>query len=493
MKGIQRGSLPFDLLIDVFRAPSAPNDALSAPSADEGGQPHPAENSPDAAPPAERERTAPRGERPTTLRERPAADTATADADDADDANVTDPVDTTDTEEAANAAVLLAPPPETEAARGITTDTVVAWSPLTAASVGNTAAQNNDADQTAVSSPLQVAPPPTAAPAAPTAARTRSAVVPAAVAADPAMDATDVTPDAPTPTPTAQSPTVSTEGPKPVTSHPSTALAPTAFTAQAVPDTPATVNRPARSAHGKATQAVQDAAAVGDAAPGHATPGDAARPDAAVITPSRDGGAATMAIPTAPAASGQPAGTTAGGGSSSAIAAAGSMGATGSRSTAAATTSGQVPARQAADRVAVTEQVRVHVKRALMDGSDRIEIHLKPARLGRLEIRLDLGRDGQVQATVTADNRHTLDLLRADARGLERALQDAGLRADAGGLNFNLRGDGSAGGGPQQQQHADTGPRETTAETTAPAIDESASVASALGGQRANGRVDIRA
>ena len=42
-----------------------------------------------------------------------------------------------------------------------------------------------------------------------------------------------------------------------------------------------------------------------------------------------------------------------------------------------------------------------------------------------------------------ADRPETLDMLQRDARVLERALNDAGLRADSGGLSFNLRSDGS--------------------------------------------------
>ena len=40
-------------------------------------------------------------------------------------------------------------------------------------------------------------------------------------------------------------------------------------------------------------------------------------------------------------------------------------------------------------------------------------------------------------------------MLQKDARGLERALLDAGLRTDLQSLNFGLRGDG--------QRHLDTG------------------------------------
>jgi len=51
---------------------------------------------------------------------------------------------------------------------------------------------------------------------------------------------------------------------------------------------------------------------------------------------------------------------------------------------------------------------------------------------------------------VTADNPSTLNLLLKDVRGLERALQEAGLRADSGSLQFGLRGDGQANGGSGQ-------------------------------------------
>jgi flagellar hook-length control protein FliK len=90
----------------------------------------------------------------------------------------------------------------------------------------------------------------------------------------------------------------------------------------------------------------------------------------------------------------------------------------------------------------VGDQVSVHIKKAVQEGMDRIEIRLKPEALGRVDVRLELGPEGRVVATVTADQRHTLELLRSDARSLERALQEAGLQTDDGSLNFNLRSGG---------------------------------------------------
>jgi flagellar hook-length control protein FliK len=71
-----------------------------------------------------------------------------------------------------------------------------------------------------------------------------------------------------------------------------------------------------------------------------------------------------------------------------------------------------------------------------------VTIQLRPEELGRIEIKLEMSQDGKVRAAITADNPATLELLQRDARGLERALQDAGLRADASNLEFNLRGEG---------------------------------------------------
>jgi flagellar hook-length control protein FliK len=84
-------------------------------------------------------------------------------------------------------------------------------------------------------------------------------------------------------------------------------------------------------------------------------------------------------------------------------------------------------------------QVAVHIARTFEEGVRRLEIKLSPAELGRVEVKLDVGHDGRVQAVVAADRQDTLDLLQRDARTLERALQDAGIRADSGSLSFTLR------------------------------------------------------
>jgi flagellar hook-length control protein FliK len=91
----------------------------------------------------------------------------------------------------------------------------------------------------------------------------------------------------------------------------------------------------------------------------------------------------------------------------------------------------------------VPDQVAVHIKKNVADDVDQFTINLHPAELGRIDIKLDIGADGRVNAMVAVEKAQTLELLQRDSRGLERALQDAGLQTDSNSLNFSLRGDGN--------------------------------------------------
>lgn len=98
----------------------------------------------------------------------------------------------------------------------------------------------------------------------------------------------------------------------------------------------------------------------------------------------------------------------------------------------------------------ISQQVAVQIQKAFAHGTDRITIQLKPADLGRVDVRLDVGQDSRVSVAISTDRPDTLDLLQRDARALQTALQEAGLRADADSLSFSLRqqqaGSGEPGG-----------------------------------------------
>lgn len=107
-------------------------------------------------------------------------------------------------------------------------------------------------------------------------------------------------------------------------------------------------------------------------------------------------------------------------------------------------------ARQPEKPPAPMEQVAVHIKKAFGDGADRINIKLNPAHLGRVEVRMDIGRDGQLSAVILAEKPETLEMLQRDAKGLEKALQAAGLDTDLDSFNFGLQKHAERQGDPSR-------------------------------------------
>jgi flagellar hook-length control protein FliK len=72
-------------------------------------------------------------------------------------------------------------------------------------------------------------------------------------------------------------------------------------------------------------------------------------------------------------------------------------------------------------------------------GLNRFEIRLDPAELGRIDVQLEIGDGGEVKAHLTVDRVETLALLQRDARTLERAFEQAGLKPSEGGIDLTLR------------------------------------------------------
>lgn len=99
---------------------------------------------------------------------------------------------------------------------------------------------------------------------------------------------------------------------------------------------------------------------------------------------------------------------------------------------------------QAAEEQDPVEQIRVRIQQDAAKG-ETIKIALRPDNLGKVEVKLDI-REGKVNAQVVAETSETLEMMKTDVRGLEKALNDAGLRADPGSVTFSLKD-----GGTQQQ------------------------------------------
>jgi flagellar hook-length control protein FliK len=103
--------------------------------------------------------------------------------------------------------------------------------------------------------------------------------------------------------------------------------------------------------------------------------------------------------------------------------------------TVAAATSAAVPLSGLALEIAATAR----------SGKSRFEIRLDPADLGRIDVRIDVDRNGQVTSHLTVEKPETLSMLRQDAPQLQRALDDAGFKTGDGGLQFSLRDQSSSG------------------------------------------------
>ena len=95
--------------------------------------------------------------------------------------------------------------------------------------------------------------------------------------------------------------------------------------------------------------------------------------------------------------------------------------------------------------------IAIAIAGKVFEGKNRFEIRLDPPELGRIEVKLDLDRDGRITSHIVADRPATLELLRNDAATLQRALDDAGLKTANNGLQFSLRDQNQQ---QQQQQQA---------------------------------------
>lgn len=149
------------------------------------------------------------------------------------------------------------------------------------------------------------------------------------------------------------------------------------------------------------------------------------------------------------------------------------------------------PAKAGTPTPSAAEQVGIHLTRAAQSGATRFTIQLHPAELGRVDVKMEVTHDGKIHAVVTADRQDTLDMLQRDARGLERALQSSGLKADSNSLSFSLRDQGGSSGTFAESGNSRPGaPLLENDEMTTPAdIAALANQASGLGG--ADGRLNI--
>jgi flagellar hook-length control protein FliK len=121
--------------------------------------------------------------------------------------------------------------------------------------------------------------------------------------------------------------------------------------------------------------------------------------------------------------------------------------------------------------------VPVEIGLKSLAGINHFEIRLDPVELGRIEVRLEIDREGSVKAHLSVDRVETLALLQRDAKTLERAFDQAGLKLSDGNIDLSLRDqqaqsqgrhehggehrrDGARHSDPERQANADPAPAE---------------------------------
>jgi hypothetical protein len=106
--------------------------------------------------------------------------------------------------------------------------------------------------------------------------------------------------------------------------------------------------------------------------------------------------------------------------------------------------------------VGTTAQLAAQMARKLEGRSTRFDMVLTPEDLGRVDVSLEIGKDGQLSARLAFDNPAAAADLKGRADELRRQLQEAGFQVAGDALDFSQR-DPSAGGGAferQQQRNA---------------------------------------
>lgn len=108
-----------------------------------------------------------------------------------------------------------------------------------------------------------------------------------------------------------------------------------------------------------------------------------------------------------------------------------------------AAASGGQDARQI--RPTPMQMLPIEIGMQAVRGVTSFQIRLDPAELGRVDVRLDIKENGEVNASLVVDRVETLQMLRRDASTLQQAFEQAGLKQSPDGLNFSLRGEGQQG------------------------------------------------
>jgi flagellar hook-length control protein FliK len=131
----------------------------------------------------------------------------------------------------------------------------------------------------------------------------------------------------------------------------------------------------------------------------------------------------------------------------------------------------------------------VEIAASARSGKTRFDVRLDPADLGRIDVRIDVDRNGQVTSHLRVEKPETLSMLQQDAPQLRQALDDAGFKTGNSGLQFSLRDHSSSGQNNGNQSGANAQRLVINEDETVPVAVAGRSYGRVL---NSNGGVDIR-
>ena len=149
----------------------------------------------------------------------------------------------------------------------------------------------------------------------------------------------------------------------------------------------------------------------------------------------------------------------------------------------------------AAQHPATLAALPVAIGSRALNGGREFTIHLYPAELGKVEVKLEISEKGDVKAKLTVDRVETLQLLQRDARALHQALEQAGFKPSEDCVQFSLRQDNGQQASQRQPGWEEQSRRPLYADPDAtdisePSRDVTAAVLSAYA-RRGNSALDI--
>lgn len=112
-------------------------------------------------------------------------------------------------------------------------------------------------------------------------------------------------------------------------------------------------------------------------------------------------------------------------------------------------------------RATPLQMLPIEIGMQAVRGVTNFQIRLDPAELGRVDVKLQIRDNGEVNASLVVDRVETLAMLKRDASTLQQAFEQAGLRQSADGLSFSLRGEGQNG---EARREGTRGPAGETAD-----------------------------